>query len=149
MAQTDTYNLQRFIQAQNNQHTYATALSEIRNGKKRSHWIWYVLPQLRGLGHSYNSRYYGISGADEARAYLADEVLSARLREVCEALLQVVDADCSVSSVMGPIDTAKTRSCLTLFDAVCPGDVFGHCLEHCFSGNPDRETLRRLNLAGE
>lgn len=145
MPQTsDTFNLKRFIDAQNYANTFETALSEVQNGKKRTHWIWFVLPQLRGLGHSYNSRFYGISGEEEARAYLADEVLGERLRRMCEALLEVVTPELTARKVMGLLDGPKTLSCLTLFDAVCPNDIFGRCIDQLFNGERDAQTLRRL-----
>lgn len=83
----DTYHLSRFLAAQDSYSQYKTALEEIRNGRKRSHWMWFVFPQLKGLGHSYNADYYGIAGADEARAYWLHPVLRDRLREITEALL--------------------------------------------------------------
>lgn len=120
------YNLQRFLDAQ--VPTYATALQEIRNGGKRSHWIWYIFPQEKGLGYSYNSRYYGLDGIGEAEAYLAHPVLGRRLREITAALLGHAGAR-SIRQIMGSsIDVLKLKSCMTLFDEVSPGDVFADVL---------------------
>lgn len=135
------FNLQRFIDAQETFGTYDTAVEELRQGRKQSHWIWYVFPQMKGLGHSYNSNYYGITCREEAEAYLADEVLSERLRKVCQILLEQGKGGKDAMDILGGIDARKVKSCLTLFDAVSPGDVFGECLDVCFAGGRDRRTL--------
>lgn len=125
------YNLQRFIDAQENE--YATALDEIRNGAKRSHWIWYIFPQQKGLGHSYNSEYYGLDGTDEALAYLAHPLLGARLREISAALLEHKGRT-TIRKLMGSqIDVLKLRTCMKLFDSISPDDIFAKVLNAFFS----------------
>lgn len=113
---SDPFLLERFVQAQ--AQSYATALSELKAGRKRSHWIWYVLPQLKGLGHSEMSQRYGISGLEEARAYLDHPVLGARLIACIEAILQHQDK--SAEAILGGLDAQKFHSCLTLFASVSP-----------------------------
>lgn len=134
--------LSRFINAQF--PIYAEALAELRAGAKQSHWIWFVLPQLRGLGHSGNSIYYGIENADEAAAYLAHPVLGARLRECVTALLAHTDK--TAHEILGSPDDLKFRSCLTLFRAVAAPDdsLWQDALDQFFSGQPDDATLRLL-----
>lgn len=112
------YNLQRFLDAQ--QHDYEQALAEVKNGRKQSHWIWYIFPQLKGLGRSYNSQYYGISGREEAKAYLEHPVLGARLREITKAFLDLQGV--SAQDVFGSLDAMKVHSCMTLFNEVATGD---------------------------
>lgn len=133
----DTYNLERFVEAQKSE--YDVALREIREGCKRSHWIWFVFPQMASLGFSYNARFYGISCIDEARAYLAHPILGKRLRQMTEALLQHKDKD--VLSILGAIDTLKVCSCMTLFDVVSPDDVFRQVLETFYEDKRDAQTL--------
>lgn len=133
----DTYNLERFVEAQKSE--YDVALREIREGCKRSHWIWFVFPQMASLGFSYNARFYGISCVDEARAYLAHPILGKRLRQITEALLQHKGKD--VLSILGAIDTLKVCSCMTLFDVVSPDDVFGLVLETFYEDKRDAHTL--------
>lgn len=139
MENTD-FNLERFLSAQ--QYSYDMALQEIRAGHKRTHWIWYVFPQLLGLGCSINSRYYGIRGRDEALAYLRHPLLGARLREATMALLQ--HRGRSAKGMLGGIDAIKVRSCMTLFDAVSPDDIFRDVLDAFYDGQADRETLERI-----
>ena len=133
----DTYNLERFVEAQKSE--YDVALREIREGCKRSHWIWFVFPQMASLGFSYNARFYGISCIDEARAYLAHPILGKRLCQITEALLQHKDKD--VLSILGAIDTLKVCSCMTLFDVVSPDDVFRQVLETFYDDKRDAQTL--------
>lgn len=135
------YDLNRFLTAQ--EQDYAQALAEIRAGRKRSHWIWYIFPQLRGLGYSYNAEYYGIADAEEARQYLAHPILGARLREITEALLELPESD-SVC-VMGRPDDLKLCSSMTLFEYVSVQDsVFGKVLDKYYGGRRDAATLRML-----
>jgi uncharacterized protein (DUF1810 family) len=103
-----------------------------------------VLPQMRGLGHSYKSNYYGISCGHEAEAYLAHEVLGERLRNVCAVLLEQADKHRSAREVLGSIDAQKTFSSLTLFDSVSPNDIFAQCLDRWFDGKRDKRTLLLL-----
>lgn len=133
------YNLTRFIQAQN--RDYDTALAEIRAGKKVSHWMWYIFPQLKGLGRSSTSEYYGLSGIKETQAYLSDTILKARLIEITGAVL--AHKDKSAEEIFGGIDAKKLRSCMTLFSIAAPDiPVFDAVLEQFFHGVPDRNTLR-------
>ncbi len=138
----DPFDLGRFVQAQAGD--YETALAEIRAGRKRSHWMWYVFPQVEGLGASAMSRRYAIRGAAEARAYLAHPVLGPRLVACAEAALGVEGR--SAHEVFGTPDDLKLRSCATLFASVSPsGSVFHRLLDRYFGGQPDGETLRRLD----
>lgn len=134
--------LQRFLDAQGG-GTYEGALAELRAGRKRGHWIWFVLPQLRGLGLSPTSQHYGLAGADEARAHLAHPVLGARLRECFAALLDLDETD--PVRVLGSVDAVKLRSCATLFEAVAPGEpAFAAVLDRWYDGERDPATLERL-----
>lgn len=126
-----TDSLDRFIKAQ--ETSYATALAEIRNGRKQSHWMWYIFPQLKGLGFSETSRYYGIDGPGEARAYLDHPVLGPRLIEISEALLETGETDARL--VFGTPDDLKLRSCMSLFSSLQPTHaVFEKVLERFFGG---------------
>lgn len=118
---------------------YETALAEIRNGRKESHWIWFVLPQLRGLGHSYNSTYYGLNGLEEAKLYLNDTILNAHLREIVNVLLSLpID---NPESIFGKLDALKLKSSMTLFDIVQPNDIFAQVLDKYFDGQSDKRTI--------
>lgn len=134
------FNLERFVEAQ--EQEYTNALAEIRDGRKRSHWIWYIFPQIKGLGHSYNSEYYGIESLDEARAYLEHEVLGAHLREITTTLLQHRGRLADV--MLGGIDAKKVRSSMTLFDIVSPNDIFAEVIKNFYGGRKCRFTLQRL-----
>lgn len=128
----NTYNLQRFLDAQDRYDSYQSALEELRQGRKRSHWIWFIFPQQKGLGHSYNSEYYGLDGTGEAVAYLAHPVLGARLRECCAALLQHAQRR-TVGEIMGSgIDVLKLRTSMRLFNSIAPHDVFEQVLQEMF-----------------
>lgn len=131
------YNLDRFIDAQ--ECIYPIALQELHEGRKHSHWMWYIFPQLKHLGHSYNSRFYGLSGKDEAAAYLADHVLGQRLREVSDVIFNLPTND--AYEVLGSIDGMKLRSSMTLFDIVSPNDIFARVLDKYFNGQRDNRTL--------
>lgn len=125
------YNLQRFLDAQ--EDMYLVALKEIRKGGKQSHWIWYIFPQEKGLGYSYNSQFYGLDGEEEARAYLAHPVLGTRLREITRALL-AHRGQRTIRQLMGSeVDVLKLRSSMQLFDKVSPDDVFAEVLKAYFS----------------
>ena len=140
----DPLNLERFVEAQ--AKDYAAALAELRAGRKTTHWIWYVLPQLRGLGTSSRAIHYGIGSLDEARAYLAHPVLGPRLLE-CVAAMNALRAATAVQ-VLGPIDAAKFRSCLTLFLAADPKNgVLREALDKYYGGVPDERTLALLGAA--
>jgi uncharacterized protein (DUF1810 family) len=132
--------LERFVAAQ--APVYATVLDELRAGRKRSHWMWFVFPQLRGLGHSEMARRYAIRDLAEARAYLAHPVLGPRLRE---CLRLVLLAPGTAEEILGPIDALKLRSCATLFDRAADGDPEARAvLERWWSGAPDERTLELL-----
>lgn len=137
----DHFNLARFVDAQ--AATYATALAEIRRGKKQSHWMWFIFPQFYGLGTSAMANHYAIRSTAEAVGFLADPVLGARYRE-CVAALQRLDKPDPVA-VFGPIDARKLHSSLTLFDAVDPGALFAAALDRWFGGKRDPETLRLIH----
>lgn len=133
--------IERFIEAQGS--VYSLALNEIKNGRKRSHWIWYIFPQLKGMGRSYNSEYYGISGLSEAKDYLKHPVLGMRLREITVELLKHQDK--SPVALMGSrIDSVKLCSCMTLFDCVSPNDVFNQVLKYFYAGERDLTTLKMI-----
>ena len=137
-----SYNLTRFKNAQ--EGVYSRALAEIRSGRKRSHWIWYIFPQIRGLGMSSTSQYYGIENLEEARAYLEDPVLGPRLLEISHALLEL-DTD-SAGEVFGYPDDLKLRSCMTLFSCADENNrVFTDVLDKFYGGQPDRMTLEILD----
>lgn len=137
----DPYNLSRFVQAQ--ERDYDQALSELTLGRKRSHWMWYVFPQLDGLGSSPITKLYSIKSEDEARAYLKHPTLGPRLLACAEAILSVDGK--SAREILGSPDDLKLRSCATLFAHVSPpGSVFEHILEKFYAGERDAATLRLL-----
>lgn len=137
------YDLNRFLSAQ--RRDYAAALREIRSGRKRSHWIWYIFPQVAGLGMSSTSQFYAISGLDEARAYLSEATLRAHLLEISSALLALEESD--PTAVFGFPDDLKLRSSMTLFAAAAPDEpVFAAVLDKFFGGQPDTRTLQILGL---
>ena len=143
----DAYGLQRFVTAQDEAGTYAAALQELRDGRKRSHWMWFVFPQIAGLGQSATSRRYAISSIGEARAYLAHPLLGARLLE-CTRVLVELDGP-SAEQVFGGIDAIKLRSSMTLFHRADPDNaLFGEVLDRCFGGEPDEATDRLLDVHG-
>ena len=138
---SDPHALQRFVQAQ--EGVYPRALAEIRAGDKRSHWMWFVFPQLDGLGSSAMARRYAIRSLEEARAYLRHPLLGPRLEECCAALLEVSGR--SAHEIFGSPDDWKLRSCATLFaSASPPGSVFERVLARYFAGRPDEKTLELL-----
>jgi uncharacterized protein (DUF1810 family) len=142
----DPYDLSRFLSAQ--QDDFEQALSEIRSGKKRTHWMWYVFPQLDGLAFSSTSKHYAIKSIEEAKAYLAHSVLGPRLLECAEAVVRVEGR--SATAIFGSPDDLKLRSCATLFACVLPpGSVFDRLLEKYYRGERDRKTLRLLGIAPE
>lgn len=136
--------LQRFIDAQ--EADFDTALAEIKNGRKRSHWMWYIFPQLRGLGSSDTSRYYGIQSIDEAESYINHPVLGQRLIEMCLALLQLKSDN--ANEIFGSPDDLKLRSSMTLFASLPDAyPVFQSVLEKFFNGEADDKTLRLIGEA--
>lgn len=138
----EAYSLSRFLEAQD--WMYQTALNEIKAGKKRSHWMWYVFPQLRGLGSSIMSCKYAIDGIEEARAYLEHPVLSARLKEISSELLKLDIKD--PEQIFGHIDSVKLRAFMTLFAYISEnGSVFHRVLEQYYNGHMDDLTLKMIN----
>ena len=135
----DINSLDRFVKAQ--ELAYPIALREIKNGKKRSHWMWYIFPQIRGLGRSSMAHAYGLSGRKEAKEYLKHPMLSERIYELCGELLKHKNK--SAEDIFGKVDAMKLRSSMTLF-ALAGGDcsIFHQVLDCFFDGKPDTETLR-------
>lgn len=142
------YDLNRFITAQELEWgSYEKALNEIKRGHKQSHWIWYVFPQIKGLGHSYNSEFYGISGKEEAMAYLDHPILGKRLREITKALLECGES--SAINIFGFPDVWKVQSCMTLFDMISPQDIFAEALEKYYKGERCKRTVMRFGYREE
>ena len=141
---TNMFNLQRFIAAQ--AALYATVVNELRHGTKRTHWMWFIFPQVEGLGHSSMATRYAIRSRDEAIAYLATPLLGARLLECTRAVLAVPDK--SAYEIFGSPDDLKFRSSMTLFDAVDSTGPYGQALDRLFGGDRDQATLDILNQWG-
>ncbi len=140
----NTFNLQRFVDAQ--EPIIDDAFAELRRGKKNSHWMWFVFPQVVGLGSSEMAQHYAIASSDEARAYLQHKLLGARLLACCE-LVNAIDEQ-TADEIFGHTDALKLRSSITLFAAVAPEQsVFQTALDKFFSGSPDAKTLGYLQLA--
>ena len=139
----DDYRLQRFVIAQDEEQTYQRAVQELQAGRKQSHWMWFVFPQLTGLGRSPMAQLYAISGLAEARAYLEHPVLGPRLLE-CANLLTAVGAT-SATEIFGMVDAQKLHSSMTLFAQAAPQErVFQDVLDRYFDGKPDVGTTSRL-----
>ena len=135
------YNIDRFVVAQ--KMSYKTALDEIKGGFKQTHWIWYIFPQLKGLGKSQMSEYYGIENADEAMEYWHNEYLKNNLIEISEELLKFNTSQ--LSFVIGDADAVKVRSCMTLFHFVAPGcETFNRVIKKFFNGEWDHKTFEML-----
>jgi uncharacterized protein (DUF1810 family) len=138
MADNDPYSLSRFINAQ--ETIFEVVLAELRSGQKRSHWMWFIFPQIEGLGHSPTSRYYAIKSLDEAREYLNHPILGSRLVECAEILLGIEGR--TASEIFGFPDDLKFRSCMTLFACIAnSASVFDRVLEKYFGGKQDENTL--------
>jgi len=136
------YDLERFVAAQDTRGTYASALAELRSGRKTGHWMWFVFPQIAGLGLSETSRRFAISSLDEARAYVAHPVLGSRLEESVRALLELEGR--TATEILGPVDAMKLRSSLTLFARAAPEQpLFHEVLDRYYDG-PDAATEARL-----
>ncbi|MBC3788989.1 DUF1810 domain-containing protein [Spirosoma utsteinense] len=141
MQADDTLN--RFLEAQ--ETYYTKALDEIRKGRKQTHWVWFIFPQIAGLGYSEMARFYAIKDLQEARSYLDHPVLGARLTEIANALLSVEGK--TANQILGNPDDLKVRSSMTLFNLLKPTDpVFGAVLARYYQGSPDPQTLRLLNI---
>jgi len=140
---SDGYDLDRFVIAQDSGGTYDQALGELRRGRKTSHWMWFVFPQVAGLGRSSTARFFALSGTDEATAYLAHPVLGARLRKCATVLTGLPGRD--PAAVLGSVDGMKLHSSMTLFARAAPDEpVFRSVLEQYFDGRLDQATLDRL-----
>ena len=137
-----SFNLQRFLDAQS--RDYAQALREIKNGLKQSHWIWYIFPQPKGFGHSYNSEYYGLDGIGEARAYYDHPVLREKLIEITTALLEHKDK--TAVAILSPIDARKVKSCMTLFWLVSGNPLFKTVLDAFYEGDMDNKVARMFGV---
>jgi len=143
MTTEDPYDLQRFVAAQDAGATYDHALAELRAGRKTSHWMWFIFPQIAGLGYSPASRTYAITSLEEARAYLAHPVLGGRLTECARILTRMPGL--TAEQIFGEVDALKLRSCVTLFMRAAPGDpVFRQVLDQYFDGIPDSATEQRI-----
>lgn len=135
-----TTSLDRFVEGQKTPFAdYALALSEVKKGRKIFHWIWYIFPQLRGLGQSRRSLYYGITNRQEAEAYLKHPVLGQRLREITNALLEHEGQ--YPQSIFGDVDAMKVQSCMTLFDCISPDDIFADVLDIFYDGKRDPQSI--------
>ena len=145
MPPQQSHDLQRFVDAQ--QGVIETAIDELRAGSKQSHWMWFVFPQLAGLGRSATAKFYGISSLDEARAYLDHHLLGPRLRQSVEALMPWAGAR-SAEQILGSIDSMKLRSSMTLFGCAELGGLFDQALLNFFGGNRDELTLALLQREG-
>jgi len=133
--------VQRFIEAQ--EDVYETALKEIPSDRKRSQWMWFIFPQLKGLGRSSTSMYYGLDDVEEAREYLNNPILGVRLREITKELLRLPDNN--PHFIFGSPDDMKLRSCMTLFDAIEPNSIFQQVIDKFFQCRQDTRTLSILN----
>jgi len=139
----DSYQLRRFVDAQDLAGTYENALAELRAGLKTGHWMWFIFPQVTGLGNSYMSRQFGISSVTEAQAYLRHPVLGPRLLECTRILTEIKGK--SATEILGAIDAMKLRSSMTLFISAAPEEpLFREVLAHYFHGSADQETVLRL-----
>lgn len=140
---TDPFNLERFLIAQSD--SYDGALAELRRGAKRGHWMWFIFPQLTGLGSSAMAQTYAIGSLDEARAYLAHPILGARLYECVSALQDLTRG--TAEGILGPIDALKLRSSLTLFSCAGGGPLFMAAIDRWFGGDADLRTIELLEAA--
>lgn len=141
MKTIETFNLNRFLGAQ--ESFYADALKEIKRGYKESHWIWFIFPQMRGLGRSPMAENYGIKSIEEARAYLEEPILKKRLIEISSALLKHKGKS-TAYEILGTLDAIKVRSSMTLFDLVMPNAIFADVLDAFYNGERDVMTLELL-----
>ena len=136
--------MEKFLKAQ--ESSYSIALNEIKNGRKQSHWIWYIFPQFAGLGKSPMAKYYGIKDINEAKQYLENNILRARLIEISESLLYVDD---TAVNILGRIDSMKVKSCMTLFHEADPSiEVFGKVIDKFYDGKYDNITLDIIKKGG-
>ena len=142
----DPFNLERFLDAQAS--SYETALAELRAGGKRSHWMWFIFPQMRGLGHSDRAQFFGIGSLEEALAFHSDPILGRRLRECVAALVKLPGK--SAEEILGSVDALKLQSSLTLFRIAAPGEpLFQRALEQYFDGELDPHTIGLLEKVAD
>jgi uncharacterized protein (DUF1810 family) len=141
----DPYHFQRFIDAQDG--VFEVALDELRAGRKESHWMWFIFPQLAGLGRSPSAQYYAIASLDEARKYLDHPLLGPRLRRAVDTVLPWAGSH-SPEEIFGQVDASKLRSSLTLFDRAAPSDIIANALNAFFGGDRDGATLALLTASG-
>lgn len=136
--------INRFLKAQEMPYFcgYRQALEEVKNGRKKNHWMWYIFPQLRCLARSNRAHYYGIADKREAQDYLVHHILGARIREITEALL--MHKDKTALSILGDIDAEKLRSCMTMFDFISPNDIFGEVLDFFYKSERCEITLKAM-----
>jgi uncharacterized protein (DUF1810 family) len=144
MKNLEKTDINRFIEAQDVPYFcgYKQALEEVKSGRKTSHWIWYIFPQLRGLGRSGMADFYGIVGREEAEQYLNHDILGARIREITEALLEHKGK--SALDILGDIDAMKVKSCMTMFDCISPNDIFAEVLNSFYKGVRCHRTIRMM-----
>jgi uncharacterized protein (DUF1810 family) len=139
---SDMFNLDRFVNAQNTK--YETVCLELKAGRKESHWMWYIFPQIKGLGNSYNTRFFAISSLEEAKAYLAHPILGTRLVECTKQVNKVENR--SIYSILGAVDSIKFRSSMTLFfHATYENECFDEALKKYFNGEFDHLTLKLIS----
>jgi len=142
------FDLERFVHAQDAGGTYRQALTELQRGRKVSHWMWFVFPQIAGLGRSSMAQRYAIASLEEAQAYLRHAVLGPRLRECCQTAISLTET--TAEEIFGGIDAVKLRSSMTLFSRAAPEErVFGQMLDRFFAGQPDATTLRLIKDRSE
>ena len=139
----DSYNLKRFISAQDNYDTYKKVVNELSNGKKESHWMWYIFPQIKGLGASSTSQFYGIRSIAEVEAYMQEPELSFRLIECCEILLHLQNK--TATEIFGYIDALKLKSSMALFGEASNNPIFKQVLGKYYNGEKDELTLKILS----
>lgn len=139
------FDIERFVEAQESEYSgYAQALKEMQAGEKHGHWIWYIFPQVRGLGLSGNANFYGIEDMAEAREYLKHPVLGPRLREITATVLSHADDRIAIELMGSGVDVLKLKSSMTLFDQVSPDDIFADVLEAFYDGERCRKTIMLL-----
>lgn len=131
------YNLNRFVEAQN--RVYEQVLKELKQGKKISHWMWYIFPQIQGLGYTSSRQYYAISSLEEAKEYVLNPILNSRLIECCQILLELENK--TVEEIFNLIDTMKLKSCMTLFSLASDNPIFDEVLKMYFDGEKDSATV--------
>ncbi|MDH8702492.1 uncharacterized protein (DUF1810 family) [Dysgonomonadaceae bacterium PH5-43] len=137
----NTTNINRFIKAQDSYNSYNDAINELRKGKKETHWIWFIFPQIKGLGKSETAKYYAIDSLDEANMYLQNPILRNRLAECCEILLELAESD--PVNIFGRLDAKKVKSCMTLFSEISDEkSIFNDILTKFYKGEKDKTTLR-------